>query len=1367
MSLNGLDDAKVKEAHDAAVAEPGGWFLLKYASRDEVELLGRGNGGVVEVRNGVAEYEEKSPLYGFLRYRRRNVIIKYLPDDCSRLVQARVTVHFNSVCDRFSPYDTAFSISDAKELKDTKLSAACSLHAASGSTSSSTSSLRRRRLMEIAEEEEEEERDRKRQSMVKEEEKATSDREKENPGPTVSESPVKLNADLASLPEASKFTDEAEPPHFTGFANPPSPSKSFDDSGRRMSSQSARPDLYSPTSYPYGKLRVKLAPRPSADLTGRPRTSAGAATFRPVSTIPAGLKLAKTPKKSRHDDDLLDSPIKEEAETPFSQVSSPSPPGPVPSIAEPVRPHTSSGAPAQIIRMPSFKSPVPAIPPPSTKQNTMTPEKQRLLKAMKLREKKKMMYLQPSSDSAGTGDSSTPSTPNTPAIVEQIPEAEALPDERETDEAAAEDDNLLSNRLSLTKADSAIGIDVAADQASVDTHSDSHPTSPLATSEIGDSTQASSLSESTDETVLAAKEADLSPLEPSPIIEEELLAANGTSAGADVPGEQFDASDADESEEAEDEDADEAQDPNLSEPAAELILVEAEGAAVSAPSVAALPISKFSAVSSSKATEVDTVVEQTEPAHVEEVITHDFEAPSEISAPQTPKSPQIKIPVSKFSTQGSPTSPITAAAPSIVANLEADDDAKAELSAALADEEDDIASESASVSTKRSKRKTLEIRTDLDIQEKDKRRSVSSFLDDDGLIDELQSATVQQAKPITVSKSPMSPLLPSEPKRPATALESGPSTPRIVRTVSNPIRGPLLVPGDVSTSSARTVSSGAAFLHKITQQNSSADLRPKSSKIGSSISQRIKALEKLSSSTGTGDSTTPERPAATFFSVRKPGGREPSRSPSVADRASSLTRGNSSPPESGESSPESVKRTGVMAGRLSVFEGGKPPRGRPESIQVTARIIREPNQRFPKVPDLKADPTDFEPLDLKQSPLLVNVQKRTPSPNPSPLAGSTLAPSPQAEEPQPEPKQSLLQRRFSKGRRSQSQDREAEEMKSNENDDFDGPRPRRRSSLTVVKDFIKDRRESLLGARSPSTDNLSISPSLGGLASPAIPTPAKSPASRPPSVHQNSIFPRRLSISSRRSSMEQTTSPAALSTTNLANAGLSPPAREGGDSEAEGRSVNGQSDKKSGSVSGGSNPTSPTVGKSSGASRASRFMRRLSNSLSSSKKNITPSISPTVAEEEDAEVEAASMGVPQSRGSTATGAASYHQPSIVSHMGDVNVQFPDNLLWKRRTICLDSQGFLILSAVQGATTVPLAVQGKDRHHQAGAIKRYHMSDFKTPYTPEMEVQELPNSVILDFVDGSGLQIACEDRAGQMNVLHVLQEAHHNHTNFGL
>jgi hypothetical protein len=145
-------------------------------------------------------------------------------------------------------------------------------------------------------------------------------------------------------------------------------------------------------------------------------------------------------------------------------------------------------------------------------------------------------------------------------------------------------------------------------------------------------------------------------------------------------------------------------------------------------------------------------------------------------------------------------------------------------------------------------------------------------------------------------------------------------------------------------------------------------------------------------------------------------------------------------------------------------------------------------------------------------------------------------------------------------------------------------------------------------------------------------------------------------------------------------------------------------------------------------------------------------------------------------------------------MGDVNVQFPDNLLWKRRWMCLDSQGFLILSTVAGgAGAGPLSVAGAT---PVAGVKRYHMSEFRAPYTPEMEVQELPNSVVLDFVEGSGLQIACEDRAGQLQVLHsefsnppsgssriiyignmvlltnsittsaALQDAHRNHSSFG-
>lgn len=87
MSLNGLDAQPVTDAYYAAIVEVGGWFLLKYTSRDSVELLSRGKGGVHEARNELLKYEEKSPLYGLIIYRRRKVLIKYIPDGTSRLLQ--------------------------------------------------------------------------------------------------------------------------------------------------------------------------------------------------------------------------------------------------------------------------------------------------------------------------------------------------------------------------------------------------------------------------------------------------------------------------------------------------------------------------------------------------------------------------------------------------------------------------------------------------------------------------------------------------------------------------------------------------------------------------------------------------------------------------------------------------------------------------------------------------------------------------------------------------------------------------------------------------------------------------------------------------------------------------------------------------------------------------------------------------------------------------------------------------------------------------------------------------------------------------------------------------------------------------------
>ncbi|GKT49860.1 uncharacterized protein ColSpa_10041 [Colletotrichum spaethianum] len=1368
MSLNGLDDPKVKEAHDAAVAEPGGWFLLKYESRDGVELLGRGNGGIVEIRNNIAQFEnendDNAPLFGFLRYRRRNVIIKYLPEVCSRLVQARVTVHFNAVCERFAPYHTDFSIASAKELKDTKLSAACSLHAASGSTSSSTSSLRRRRLMEIAEEEEEEQRASKRKSVGPDNLSETSG---EEPAPAqkppVEGPPVTLNADLANSPEESKFSASLEPPEFVGV-RPPSPSKSIEE-GRRMSSQSLRPDLYSSSSYTYGKPRVKLAPRPSLDVSGRarPGTAAVGAAFRPISQMPSGFKLfSKGSKKGKSKENTLDpsepTHLDETTEISLAATSTPLPDGdPISQIDELVRPHTSSGRPTTSSGA-SIKSAMPSFTTTSTKQ-VMTPEKARLKKAMQLREKKRMMSQQPSS------------VPVVDAPAEDVTSEKAQPVEHveeisePTLATEVDDEDSGERRLSVSKADSGIVVDASSisvhtDVASEFTQSDSHPTSPImASSEPDHSTKASSLSESTEETVReldeekpndeagshetqeevepaaepevatapTAEEADPPAVtDPTPI--EPVAASNETQEEAeplikapiaavdDFPDAQPDATpeavtapETNEPKETlpveEKPTESETQDIPFAETEETQEVIqpveqqnETEKVAVmdkQPKSPLSLPISKFSTSPARATTPIEPKETPNQESKPDTTVQTAVPASSEtsLSSPLSPRSPSLKVPRSKFSTQDL-RSAANAEVPTIISPQV---DAPREPVAAADEEPRDADTQSADTELTKRKAFVEPIRTDLNAPDKVAEDNIS---DDEDLMDELHSATVEQAQHITVSKSPITPVFPSPPQS-----VSRPASRGVVRTISNPIRGNLLTPADVAQAqNQRSISSGAAFLHKITQQQGSQHLAPKQpGKIGSSISQRIKALEKLSAhAPGTTEpdptgSKSP-RPSSAFFAVKRgPSVREPpSRSPSVVDRASSLTRGGSPVPsimtDSLESSPETAKanrgRSGSMANRLSMFEvpGSNPPRGRPESISVTARIVRDPSQ-VGKAPEPPKNPSDFERLDLKASPLVVDHQKAE-----LPLPPANLA----AVEPS---KETIQERRLSKEkRRSQSMDPKPE-----------GDEVPRRSSLSIMKGFIKDRRRSLT---SSSTEALTAPLPM----SPASKSPASKSPTRPPSTHHNSSgLGRRLSVSSRRSS---------ISKDNDAGGSMSPSIfTEGSGSGDDSKSTT--SDKKMG--------------------RAGRFMRRLSSSLSSTGRGKTmasTAISPTVQEEDASEL------------------ARLQQPTIEAFMGDVNVQFPDTLLWKRRSMCLDSQGFLILSTVAATTAT------KDKQPTGAGVKRYHLSDFRMPYIPDMEIQELPNSICLDFVEGSGLQVACEDRGGQMNVLHILRDAHQSHSSFG-
>lgn len=101
----------------------------------------------------------------------------------------------------------------------------------------------------------------------------------------------------------------------------------------------------------------------------------------------------------------------------------------------------------------------------------------------------------------------------------------------------------------------------------------------------------------------------------------------------------------------------------------------------------------------------------------------------------------------------------------------------------------------------------------------------------------------------------------------------------------------------------------------------------------------------------------------------------------------------------------------------------------------------------------------------------------------------------------------------------------------------------------------------------------------------------------------------------------------------------------------------------------------------------------------------------------------------------------------VVDIGDVNIQFPDTLLWKRRFMRIDDQGFLILT--------PPTMEANKR----GISRRFHLSEIKKPCLPALEREELPWSILLDFEDGGCLQCACESRYAQGQVLRMLIDAH--------
>ncbi|KAK8123678.1 hypothetical protein PG999_003596 [Apiospora kogelbergensis] len=1281
MSLGGLDSAAIKQAHEAANAEPGGWFLLKYASRDEVELYGRGTTGVVEMRKAIAQFEEESPLYGFLKYRRRNVIIKYQPEGCSRLVQARATVHFNAICDNFQPFNTTFELTNAKDLKDTKLSAACSLHTATGSTCSSTSSLRRRRLMEITEEEEEEERERKRQSIVHDEEEIEDGSEATPHSPPLSspEPPVVLDRQQITDPQDPDFASIPDPATFSGAAaQPASPSKSeFDtEPPRRQSSQLTRPELYTYSSYPYGKPKVKLAPRPSMDANLRPHT---AGTYRPIAALPAGFKLSRSAKKNKAEHKEEEEMSQKEDGKPTSNATSTTAQDHLEypdatnttTLLLPARPATSSGA--------SLKGSLALAD-----KNKMTPEKARLMKAMKLREKKKKMSMLPSEMVVPEPEPSE--TENTVLNVqpeEHIEEAEKDNGQKDVEPATA-DPELPALTMHNTE----------------DASTASHPPSPtVGSSEVGVSTKASSLSESTDETIQhAAKDTEpevkdsLPGSEPEPKVSDEVvvhnmenepseaepLASTTTPSNNETTDSTVMHQDATDGKPDVSETLDvplDEESPKIPEKEHDQQVEDVTVAASSDEAIAPTPTDEAQIevqIPQSRSREV-APLNQDEPSP-----KSPYGVPLSRFSSNEAKSPPTPTLKSRFSTQDLRKASFAEPIPVVAEVIPSSSDAPSEKVQPIAESTDAGPEEASSQLSTKVKHKPAAIDLTRTEPVKDTPHSeVNDPVLDDALLDELQAATLQHAQPMTVAKSPITPVFPSTSPRKSQV----PAVPRSVSNpLSNPLRNSLQVPVGSKFGSLRRVSTnGSNMPNGLSRQASNASMQSsKVGNVGSSISQRIKALEQLS----------------------------------AKEKAS---KGNEAPARNRPTTPSS---NFLRCGRQRVSENRRYLLRRPTLLRLfqcknlhpmtlpTTRLIRvvslgvtdqalfRAGCRFSSPitlpqPLLHMRHADGQKLfrslpesNLKQSPLVVDHQKAEPAEEPiSDPAATSLAAAPSIVE---QPKETILERRNSK----QESDGGADH--------------KRRSSLNIVKGFIKDRRASV-SSRSNSVDNL------------AAPSPAASSRSptRPPSAQHSSSgsIVRRLSISSRRSLSRDREMASPISITE-------------------------ESEEKGGKQS-----------------AASRLMRRLSSSFGSSRKAQSPSISPTVAEEED-DASTAVTSRPDSQVSSSN--HSMNQQSLVStYMGDVNVQFPDNLLWKRRTMCLDSAGYLVLSALQGH-----APAAKDR---VVGTKRYHMSDFRLPYIPDVEVQELPNSVVLDFVDGSGLQIACEDRAGQMSTLHTLEDAHQKYT----
>ena len=274
------------------------------------------------------------------------------------------------------------------------------------------------------------------------------------------------------------------------------------------------------------------------------------------------------------------------------------------------------------------------------------------------------------------------------------------------------------------------------------------------------------------------------------------------------------------------------------------------------------------------------------------------------------------------------------------------------------------------------------------------------FSSDDSFMEELQSATVQEAKPISVSRSPIRSFFPR-------SLIERPSSESVkqMRSVSNPVEnGTVPDKRHLSTSAAsirQTRSFSASPAPNLTPEHLPAALIKKGS-VSSGISQRIKALEKLSSRESSPSAQQHSSPITPTLAPSLD--RKLTPPPASKDTGSLGSKFRRKFSQISPSPAATVNPPSPMASTITLETSAKPAKPVPESISITATIVRDSNNQRLKAP---FNPSQPDPTKLHRSPLVVQHQTVSASPSisheqppkPSSKTRSERSSSPSSKEP--------------------------------------------------------------------------------------------------------------------------------------------------------------------------------------------------------------------------------------------------------------------------------------------------------------------------------------------------------------------------------